>query len=66
MGFPDGSNGKVSACKAEDLGSIPGSGRPPGEGNGQPSPVFLPGKSHGQRHLAGYTVHEVTEESDTI
>ena len=30
----DGSDGKASACNAEDLGSIPGSGRSPGEGNG--------------------------------
>ena len=34
--FPGGSEGKVSACSAEDLGSIPGSGRSPGEGNGNP------------------------------
>ena len=27
----------------------------------QPTPVFLPGKSHGQRSLAGYTVHGVTK-----
>ena len=32
------------------MGSIPGSGRSPGEGN---SPVFLPGEFHGQRSLAG-------------
>ena len=32
-GFPGGSDGKVSACKEEDLGSISGSGRSPGEGN---------------------------------
>ena len=38
---------------AEDLGSISGSGRSPGEGNGDP-PAFLPGKSHGQRSLVGY------------
>ena len=31
--FPGGSNGKASACNAGDLGSIPGSGRSPGEGN---------------------------------
>ena len=36
MGFPGGSEGKVSACNAGDLGSIPGSGRSPGEGNGNP------------------------------
>ena len=35
-GFPGGSDGKESACNAEDLGSIPGSGRSPGEGNGNP------------------------------
>ena len=32
--FPDGSDGKESACKAGDLGSIPGLGGSPGEGNG--------------------------------
>ena len=36
MGFPGGSEGKASACNAGDLGSIPGSGRPPGEGNDNP------------------------------
>ena len=34
--MPDGSDGKASAYSAEDLGSIPGSGRSPGEGNGNP------------------------------
>ena len=36
MGLPGGSEGKASACSAEDLGSIPGLGRSPGEGNGNP------------------------------
>ena len=36
MGFPGGSDGKESACNAGDSGSIPGSGRAPGEGNGYP------------------------------
>ena len=35
-GFPGGSYGKASACNAGDLGSIPGSGRSLGEGNGNP------------------------------
>ena len=35
-GFPDSSVGKESACKAEDLGLIPGSGRSAGEGIGYP------------------------------
>ena len=34
--FPGGSDGKESACIVRDLGSIPGSGRYPGEGNGYP------------------------------
>ena len=34
--FPGGSDGKESAYNAGDLGSIPGSGRSPGEGNGNP------------------------------
>ena len=36
MGLPGGSDGKATACNAGDLGSIPGSGRSPGEGNGNP------------------------------
>ena len=36
LGFPGDSDGKESACNAGDLGSIPGSGRSPGEGNGYP------------------------------
>ena len=36
MGFPGGSDGKESACSTGDLGSIPGSGRSSGEGNGNP------------------------------
>ena len=36
MGFPDSSDGKESACNTEDPGSIPGSGRPPGERLGYP------------------------------
>ena len=36
MGFPGGSDSKEYACSAEDPGSIPGSGRSSGEGNGNP------------------------------
>ena len=36
MGFPGGSDGKESACNAGDVGLIPGLGRSPGEGNGNP------------------------------
>ena len=40
LGFPGGSDGKESACKAGDRGSIPGSGRCPGEENGYPLQYF--------------------------
>ena len=36
MGFLGGSDSKESACNAGNLGSIPGLGRSPGEGNGNP------------------------------
>ena len=55
MGFPSGLSGKESACNAGDPGSIPGSGRSPGVREWLPISVFLPGKSHGQRSLAGYS-----------
>ena len=36
LGFPGGSDGKESTCNAGDLGSIPGLGRSPGGGHGNP------------------------------
>ena len=54
-GFPGGSEVKASASNVGDPGSIPGSGRSPGEGNGQSTPVFLPGESHGRRKLVDYS-----------
>ena len=41
LGFPGGSETKGSASNAGDLGSIPGSGRSPGEGDRLPTRVFL-------------------------
>ena len=38
--FPGGSDGKEPACHVGDQGSIPGSGRSPGEGNGYPLQYF--------------------------
>ena len=45
----------ASARDTRDSGLIPGSGRSPGEGNGNPLWYFLPGKFHGQRSLVGYS-----------
>ena len=50
-----GSVEKNLPANAGDVGSSPGLERPPGEGNGKPTPVFLPGKFHEQRSLAGYS-----------
>ena len=54
MGFPDVSDGKESACNAEDLHSTPGSGRSPGEGNGNPLQYSCLDNSM-DRGLAGYS-----------
>ena len=56
LGFPGGSDSKESPCNAGDPGSIPRKGRSSGEGNGKPTSVFVPGESHGQRSLAGYSL----------
>ena len=48
-------SGKESLCKAGDRGSIPESGKILWRRKWQPTPVFLPGESYGQRSLAGYS-----------
>ena len=65
MGFLDGSDGKESACSAGDLVSIPGLGRSPGEGNGNPLQYPLPGKSHGHRSLVGCSPWGLKESGTT-
>ena len=62
--LPGGSDGKQSACNAGDLGLIPGSGRSPWRREQRPTPVFLPGESHGQRSLVRYSPWS-RKESDT-
>ena len=57
-GFPGGLVGKESACNAEDEGRgefDPWVGKIPLEEGMQPIPVFLPGESHEQRSLVGYS-----------
>ena len=60
--FPGGSDGKVSACNVGDAGSIPGLGRSPGEEIAT-TPVFLPGKSHGQK--ASWVIVQGSQKSRT-
>ena len=80
MSFPNGTDCKQSPRNAGDWGSVPGLGRSPGEGNGNPlqdsffffeaqllyqiTSVFLPKEFHGQRSLAGYNPW-VHQELDT-
>ena len=61
VGFPAGPDSKESARSAGDLSS---SGKIPWRRKWQPTPVFLPGKFHGQRSLAGYSPR-CRKESDT-
>ena len=66
--FPGGSDGKASAYNVGDPGSIPGSGRSPVEGNGNPLQYSCLGKSHGWRSLVGYCPwgHKESDITDTF
>ena len=55
MGFPGGSDSKESACNAGYLGSVPGLGRSPGEGQGNPLQCSCLKNPHGQRSLVSYS-----------
>ena len=59
-GFPGGSDGKHSACNAGDPGSIPGSGRSLGEGNGARSNA-LAWEIPRTEEPGGFTVQAVTK-----
>ena len=60
VGFPGGSVGKEFACNARDLGSIPGSGKSPGEGNSYPLQYSCLGNPM-DRRIWWLTVCEVTK-----
>ena len=55
MGFAGGSEGKESTCTAGDLGSVPGLGRSPGEGHGNPLKYSCLENPHGERSAVGYS-----------
>ena len=60
LGFPSSSDGKTYACNAGDPASIPGSGRSPGEGNG--NPLQYPCLENPMdREVWRATVHRVTK-----
>ena len=53
--WTDGSDGKESTCNSGDLGSVPGLGRLPGGGHGNPFQYSCLENPHGQRSLGGYS-----------
>ena len=55
LGFPGGSDVKESTRNVGDLGSIPGLGRSPGRGHGNPLQYSCLENLHGQRKLVGYS-----------
>ena len=54
-------NPPANARDIRDAGSIPGLGRSPRGGDGNPSPVFQPGESHRLRSLVGYSLWDHKE-----
>ena len=54
-----GLSGKESACNAGNMDLIPGMGRFPWRRKWQTTAVILPGESHGQRNLAGYSPQRI-------
>ena len=70
MGFLGGSDGKESACQCRDHGFNPWVGKIPWRRKWQPTPIFLPGESHGQGNLAdcspwGHKELDITEQLNT-
>ena len=55
MGFPGSSASKESTCNEGDLGSVPGLGRFPGGGHGNPLQYSCLENPQGQRSLVGYS-----------
>ena len=60
LGFPGGSAGKEFSCNAEDLGSIPGLGKSPGEGKGYPLHYS------GLENSMNYIVHRVAKKNQAV
>ena len=65
VGLPRWLSGKESACWHKRCGFYPWVEKIPWRRKWQPNPVFLPGKSHGQRSLAGYSPWDCKESDMT-
>jgi len=69
LGFPDGSAGKEFTCNSTDTGdpgSVPGLGRSPGEGNGNPLQYSCLENSMDREALASYIVHGFAKRLNTF
>ena len=73
MDFPGGSDSKASAYNAGDLGSIPGSGRSLGEGNGNPlqyscleNPMDIHGVAKSQTQLSNFTLKKLVHVTSNL
>ena len=62
--FPGDASGEETACRSRRRRFQPWAGKIPWRRAWQPTPVFLPGESHGQRNLEGYS-RWGCKESDT-
>ena len=65
MGFPGGSHGKKICLKCRRHRFDPWVRKVPWGRKWQPTPIFLPGKSHGQRSLTGYGPWDLKESDAT-
>ena len=65
-GFPGGSDGKASACNVGDQGLIPGSGRSPGEGNGNPLQYSCPTPKKGLKEIWASLVAQMVKRLPTM
>ena len=65
LSLPGGSDSKESTCYVGNMGSIPGLGRFPGEGHGNPLQYSCLENTHGQRSLMGYSPWDCKESDMT-
>ena len=67
-GLPGWHGGRESACQCRRRWFVPGVRKTPWSRKWQPTPVFLPGESHGQRSLAGYSPwgHRESDTTDPL
>ena len=66
VGLPWWLSGKETTCQCRRCGFYSWVGKIPWRSKQQPTPVFLPGKSHGQRSLEGYSLRSLKRVRDNL